>query len=175
MTGIMDYLSAQQLWAPWRMDFIRSPKENGCFMCRIVEEGPAQDAENLVIHRGAHGLLVMNRYPYSTGHLLAAPNRHVATLGALTAEEKRELMDLTCLAERLLTAVAGPQGFNMGINQGDAAGAGLKDHLHMHLVPRWEGDTNFMPVLGHVRVMPQALEELRAELAAELVREGAGA
>ncbi len=153
------------------MDFIRSPKEAGCFMCRIVEEGPARDVENLVIHRGEHGLLVMNRYPYSPGHLMAAPYRHVATLGALTAEEKRDLLDLTCLGEQLLTAVAAPQGFNMGINQGDVAGAGLKDHLHMHLVPRWVGDTNFMPLLGQVRVIPQALEEMRAALAGALAKE----
>ena len=168
-----DFRSAQQLWAPWRMDFIRAPKEEGCFLCRILREGPARDAANLVIHRGASGVLLMNRYPYTTGHLLAAPYRHAGTLGELTAEERRELLDLACLAERLLTRVANPEGFNLGINQGSAAGAGLKDHLHLHVVPRWEGDTNFMPVLGGVRVMPQALEEMHAALTAALAREGA--
>ena len=108
----------------------------------------------------------MNRYPYTSGHLMVAPVRHVGTLGGMTSEERGEMMDLACLGERLLLRVARPQGFNMGINQGAAAGAGLKDHLHFHVVPRWEGDTNFMPVLGSVRVMPQALEEMVALLVA---------
>lgn len=157
------------------MEFIRRPQEEGCFLCRIVREGPAKDAENLVICRGQACLLLLNRYPYSGGHLMAAPLRHVGSLGALTAEEMREMMELACLAERLLERVVHPDGFNVGLNQGSAAGAGLKDHLHLHVVPRWEGDTNFMPMLGRVRVMPQALEELYAALAAEQAREGGGA
>ena len=154
------------------MEFIQAPKEEGCFMCRIIAAGSGRDAGNLVVHRGKHGLLLLNRYPYNSGHLMAAPYRHVAALGDLESGERLELMDLTCLAERLLKAVARPQGFNMGINQGEAAGAGLKHHLHMHIVPRWDGDTNFMPVLGRVRVMPQALEEMHAALVAALAREG---
>ena len=148
------------------MEFIRAPKEEGCFLCRILREGPGKDAENLVIRRGKTCLLLMNRYPYSSGHLMVAPLRHVGTLGELSQEERGELMDLACLGERLLQRTIHPQGFNMGINQGAAAGAGLKDHLHWHVVPRWEGDTNFMPVLGSVRVMPQALEEMHALLVA---------
>ena len=159
-----DFQTAHRLWAPWRMEFIRNSKEEGCFLCRIIREGAAKDPENLVIHRGKCSLLLMNRYPYNGGHLMVAPCRHIGQLGTLTNEERTEMMELTCLAERLLTLVAKPQGFNMGINQGAAAGAGLKDHLHMHIVPRWEGDTNFMPVLGRVRVMPQALEEMRGAL-----------
>jgi ATP adenylyltransferase len=170
-----DFQTAHQLWAPWRMEFIRGPKEEGCFLCRIVREGPAKDAENLVVCRRSACILLLNRYPYNGGHLMVAPRRHVGTLGALSSEELREMMDLTCLAERLLERVARPQGFNMGLNQGVAAGAGLKDHLHLHVVPRWEGDTNFMPVLGRVRVMPQALEEMHAALLAELALERAGA
>jgi ATP adenylyltransferase len=146
------------------MEFIRSPKEEACFLCRIVREGPEKGEENLVIHRGRFGLLLMNRYPYTSGHLLAAPFRHIGALDALTEEEMKELMALTCLGQRLLERVMHPQGFNMGINQGSAAGAGLKDHLHMHVVPRWEGDANFMPVIGHVRVVPQALEETAGAL-----------
>lgn len=169
-----DFQTAQRLWAPWRMGFIRAPKEEGCFLCRILREGPEKDAENLVIHRGERCILLMNRHPYTGGHLMVAPSRHEGELGALSAEERREMMDLACLAERLLARVAGPDGFNMGINQGAAAGAGLKDHLHMHVVPRWEGDTNFMPVLGDVRVMPQALGEMHAALVDALVREGGG-
>ena len=139
------------------MEFIRAPLEKECFLCRIIREGVQKDAENLVISRDRHCILLLNRYPYNGGHLLVAPFRHEGTLGALLPEEIREMMELTCLGERLLERVAKPHGFNIGINQGSAAGAGLKDHLHMHVVPRWEGDTNFMPVLGSVRVMPQAL------------------
>ncbi len=150
------------------MEFIRAPREKECFLCRIVREGPDKDAGNLVLRRGASCILLMNRYPYNSGHLLVAPFRHEDTLGALTADERQEMMDMACLSERLLERVARPHGFNMGINQGAAAGAGLKDHLHLHVVPRWEGDTNFMPVLGGARVMPQALEEMHAALWAEL-------
>jgi len=153
------------------MDFIRAPKEAGCFLCRIRDEGPDRDAANFVVCRRDLGLLIMNRYPYNGGHLLAAPNRHVGTLEELTGDELRELMELARLGARLLTRAAGPQGFNFGINQGSAAGAGLKDHLHLHVVPRWEGDTNFMPVAGSVRVMPQALEEMHAALRQALAEE----
>ncbi len=153
------------------MDFIRAPKEKGCFLCRIGREGRRKDAANLVVRRGDLCFLLLNRYPYNGGHLLVAPYRHVGTLSRLTAGEMQEMMAMTGLAERLLRRVAKPQGFNFGINQGAAAGAGLKDHLHMHIVPRWEGDTNFMPVLGKVRVMPQALAEMHAALRQELARE----
>ena len=153
------------------MEFIRAPKEEGCFLCRILRDGPAKDSDNLVLRRGKTCLLLMNRYPYNSGHLMVAPVRHEGTLGKLTSEERGEMMDLACLAEQLLLRVARPQGLNMGINQGAAAGAGLKDHLHFHVVPRWEGDTNFMPVLGNVRVMPQALEEMYALLMTSLACE----
>ena len=155
------------------MEFIRATREEGCFLCRIIREGPAKDTENLVVHRGRLALLLLNRYPYNSGHLMVAPYRHIGILGKLTEEERAEVMDLTCLAERLLERVAKPQGYNMGINQGAAAGAGLKDHLHMHIVPRWEGDTNFMPVLGGVRVMPQALVEMHAALVRAMLAEKA--
>ena len=167
-----DFQTNPPLWAPWRMEFIRAPKEKECFLCRILREGAEQDAANLVIHRGKHCLLLLNRYPYNSGHLLVAPFRHEGALEALSPEERGEMMDLACLSQRLLVRVARPDGFNVGINQGAAAGAGLQDHLHLHVVPRWEGDTNFMPVLGGVRVMPQALEEMRAALRAELAKEG---
>jgi ATP adenylyltransferase len=168
-----DFRTMQQLWAPWRMEFIHAPKEKECFLCRIAREGPEKDAENFVIRRGRSCFLLMNRYPYNGGHLMAAPFRHKGSLGGLSAEERGEMMELACLAERLLERVAQPDGFNLGLNQGAAAGAGLKDHLHLHVVPRWEGDTNFMPVLGGVRVIPQALEEMHAALRAALAQEGA--
>ena len=157
------------------MEFIRGPKEEGCFLCRIVRDGPAKDAENLVVCRRQTCLLLLNRYPYSGGHLLAAPLRHVATLAELAPEEMRDLMDLVCRGQRLLAGVMRPEGFNVGINEGAAAGAGLKDHLHVHVVPRWEGDTNFMPVLGGARVVPQALADAGAALRAEWARTEAGA
>lgn len=168
------YMEIQKLWAPWRIDFIRAPKETGCFLCRISTAGPEQDAENLVICRGDGVLLLLNRYPYTSGHLMVVPSRHVATLGELMVAERGAMIELVCLGERLLQEVVHPDGFNMGINQGAAAGAGLKDHLHWHIVPRWEGDTNFMPVLGGTRVMPQALEQLHTALREALTRESRG-
>ena len=125
------------LWAPWRMEFIRAPREQECFLCRILREGPGQDGGNLVLRRGRQCLLLLNRYPYSGGHLLAAPLRHVATLAELAPDEMRDLMELVCRGQRLLDGVMRPEGFNVGINQGAAAGAGLKDHLHVHVVPRY--------------------------------------
>ena len=153
------------------MEFILAPKENGCFLCRIIREGRSRDARNLVVLRGRTCLLLMNRFPYNNGHLMVAPRRHAGTLSALTPAERSEMLDLACLGQQLLTKVAKPQGFNLGINEGAAAGAGLKDHLHLHIGPRWEGDTNFMPVLGRVRVIPQALEELQVALAAALAQQ----
>lgn len=171
MTG---FQTSQHLWAPWRMEFIKAPKEKECFLCRIIREGPDQDSTNLVIHRGERNILLMNRFPYTVGHLLVVPYRHEGRLDALAAGERQEMLDMACLAERLLERVTRPDGFNLGINQGAAAGAGLKDHLHLHVVPRWEGDTNFMPAAGGVRVMPQALEKMHAALRAELGQAGGG-
>lgn len=170
-----DYPTAQRLWAPWRMEFIQAPKEPGCFLCRIAAGGPNEDADNHVVGRRGTALLLLNRYPYSGGHLLAAPRRHVATLAELAADEMRDLMELVCRGQRLLDGVMRPEGFNVGINQGAAAGAGLKDHLHVHVVPRWAGDTNFMPVVGGARVVPQALADAGAALRAEWARTEAGA
>lgn len=151
-------MDIQRMWAPWRMDFILSPKEQGCFLCRIIAEAPDRDEANLVVLRGERCLLLLNRYPYNAGHLMVAPLRHVATLAELTVEEQTELLSLACRGQRLLEKAFAPQGFNLGINQGTAAGAGLKDHMHLHIVPRWAGDANFMPVLGSPRVVPEALE-----------------
>jgi ATP adenylyltransferase len=144
------------LWAPWRIEYIRSEKENECFLCRMFTG--TNDRENLLLFRGNTCAVVMNRYPYSSGHLMVAPYRHIAGLEGLTPEENLEMAALTARAVAVLHEVMAPQGFNIGINLGEAAGAGLKDHLHQHIVPRWNGDTNFMPVLGGPRVMPEALE-----------------
>lgn len=155
----------QTLWAPWRMEYILQPKPDGCFLCEVFSADPSRDAEHLVLHRGAACAVVMNRYPYNNGHLLVAPYRHVAGVGDLNRAERLEMMDLLAAAVRVLTRTIHPDGFNIGFNLGKVAGAGLEAHLHQHIVPRWNGDTNFMPVLAEVKVIPQALEALRDVLA----------
>jgi ATP adenylyltransferase len=153
----------KNLWAPWRMEYIEGLQEAGggaCFLCKYRDE-PVHDARNLVVHRSATTLLVLNRFPYSSGHLLIAPLVHAA---APEDVPDAVLCDLTLRirdAKRVLQAALKPDGFNIGLNLGRCAGAGLPDHLHWHVVPRWNGDTNFMPVLGDVKVMPQMLERVR--------------
>lgn len=143
------------LWAPWRVEYIHSEKDGGCFLCRMFAE--KNDPENLLLHRGKTCAVLLNRYPYNSGHLMVAPYRHIAGLSGLTPEENLEMSALTARSVEVLKKVMSPQGFNIGMNLGEAAGAGLKDHLHQHIVPRWTGDTNFMPVLGGPRVIPEAL------------------
>ena len=145
------------IWAPWRIEYILSEKEGGCFLCRMFDED--NDRENLLLKRGKTCAVVMNRYPYNSGHLMVTPYRHLDNLTDLTPEERLELMDFTAEAVDILKAELNPQGLNLGFNLGEPAGAGLKDHIHQHIVPRWTGDTNFMPVLADTRVMPQALLE----------------
>lgn len=161
-----------RMWAPWRMEFIHAPKEPGCFLCRIGKD-PDKDVENLVVWRGTHCYLVLNRYPYTGGHLMVVPYRHGTDVRGVSAEEWAEMLEGARLAEASLEAVMHPQGYNLGINQGGAAGAGAKEHLHLHVVPRWEGDSNFLPVLGGARVVPQALETTAAELRKALSAMGA--
>ncbi len=150
------------LWAPWRIEYILAPRDGECFLCKIFAE--TSDAANLILHRGPTCAVVMNRYPYTGGHLMVCPYRHIAEFTDLTREERIEIMDLTERCIAILTRRMKPQGFNIGYNLGYAAGAGLKDHLHQHIVPRWIGDTNLMPVLGGVTVVPQALNDLYAAL-----------
>jgi len=152
----MEVLMNLPLWAPWRIDYIRGEKEGVCFLCRIFAE--KNDRENLLLYSGKTCAILMNRFPYNSGHLMVAPFRHIAGLDELTSEETLEMAALTARAVTVLREVMNPQGFNIGYNLGEAAGAGLKDHLHQHIVPRWSGDTNFMPVLGGPRVIPEALE-----------------
>jgi ATP adenylyltransferase len=154
------------IWAPWRIDYIRgidTPEQEDCFLC-AAWNAPAEDDERLVLHRTERGMILLNRYPYTNGHLLVAMGSHVADLPELDQADRAELMELTTLAERALLTALNPQGVNIGINIGRCAGAGLPGHLHMHLVPRWFGDTNFMSVVGQVRVIPQALEQIHEEL-----------
>ena len=154
----------EQLWAPWRLEYIQQADElPGCFFCAAVD-GP--DEEHLVVHRGAGALVLLNRYPYSSGHLLVAPHRHTGELAGLADEEALEVHRLAAAALGALETALGPHGFNLGWNIGRVAGAGVVDHVHEHVVPRWNGDTNFMPVLADVKVMPEHLAETRRKLAA---------
>jgi ATP adenylyltransferase len=147
----------KSIWAPWRIEYILSDKEGGCFLCKMF--GETNDRDNLILKRGPTCAVVMNRYPYTGGHLMVTPYRHLKELKEMTAEEKLEMTDLTIEALDILQAELHPDGLNLGYNLGAAAGAGLKDHIHQHIVPRWIGDTNFMPVIGDTRVIPQALLE----------------
>ncbi|RLD99308.1 MAG: HIT family hydrolase [Aquificota bacterium] len=151
------------LWAPWRIEYILAPKEGeGCFLCK-GGENPEEEG-SLVLHVGQKALVVLNRYPYNPGHLMVAPLRHVPSLVDLDREEREEIMDLLALSLEVLRDVMNPGGFNIGVNMGKAAGAGLKDHLHVHVVPRWDGDTNFMPALADVKVVPEHIEETYRKL-----------
>jgi ATP adenylyltransferase len=155
---------SRPIWAPWRIDYLRSDKVQACFFCRDAA-APELDVEHYVIHRGETCFVVLNAYPYKAGHLLVAPYRHVSSLQLLTDEELAESMALLQKAQSVLDAVMQPHAYNMGCNQGKAAGAAVEDHLHWHLVPRWLGDTNFMPIIGNADVVPEALSAT-----AELVR-----
>lgn len=148
----------KELWAPWRVEYFKKPKDRGCFLCRSF--AAREDRKNHVVKRGKTAAIVINRYPYTGGHLMVCPYRHVSELDDLTAVEMAEIMKLTQEAIRALRRTIKPHGFNIGINIGEAAGAGLKDHIHLHIVPRWRGDTNFITVMADVRVVPQALLEL---------------
>lgn len=153
----------ERLWAPWRMRYIEKPEgAEPCIFCRFPSE--ENDEKNLVLFRGEHGFLVLNAFPYSNGHLMVAPYRHTADLNDLSEPELLELMLLSRRALNLLTAQFRPDGFNMGANLGRVAGAGIADHAHIHIVPRWNGDTNFMPVLAETRVIPESLEAVFARL-----------
>ena len=145
----------KQLWAPWRMEYIKGPRSGDCFFCKGLEE--KKDRENLILYRGLHAAIILNRYPYNNGHLMIFPRRHTGDLSCLNREELFELTWLTRETVEVLKSAMGPSGFNVGINLGRSAGAGVEDHLHIHVVPRWEGDTNYMPVIGEVKVISEHL------------------
>jgi ATP adenylyltransferase len=154
------------LWAPWRLEYVAQAGElPGCVLCAEAA-GELPEAESLVVHRSEVAIAILNKYPYASGHLMAAPLRHVGALAELSSEEALELHGFGVSALAALTDVYAPQGFNLGWNLGRAAGAGIVDHIHLHVVPRWSGDTNFMPVLADVKVLPQHLLETRDRLRA---------
>jgi ATP adenylyltransferase len=154
----------KQLWAPWRLEYIQAADEQpGCIFC-LARDG--DDAQRLVVHRGEQAFVLLNRFPYASGHLMVAPTRHVAEFGELEDDEVLELHRLAAGALGSLAETFAPQGYNLGWNLGRIAGAGVVDHVHLHVVPRWAGDTNFMPVLADVKVLPEHLSETRRKLAA---------
>lgn len=147
----------ERLWAPWRMEFIERPKDvpEGCIFCDLPAQD--QDEKNHIVYRGRLGFIMLNMFPYNNGHLLVAAYHHASALSGLAGEQQAELMSLTDLGCRALENAYRPEGFNIGINLGKVAGAGIPGHLHVHIVPRWNGDANFMPVIGDTRVLPEAL------------------
>jgi ATP adenylyltransferase len=144
------------LWAPWRIEYILSKKPQGCIFCDKPSEN--NDKENLILFRGKHHFIILNAYPYNNGHMMIVPFKHISSLDGWNSEERQEMMDLADLAVILLKKAMNPDGFNLGINMGQAAGAGIDDHIHLHIVPRWNGDTNFMPVLSDTRVVSEYLK-----------------
>jgi ATP adenylyltransferase len=153
----------KQLWAPWRLEYIKSADEEpGCIFCAAVE---GDDQERLVVRRGTHAIVLLNKFPYSSGHFMVAPIRHIGEYGDIEDEEAVELHQLAAAGMGALAELYAPQGFNVGWNLGRVAGAGVVDHVHMHVVPRWGGDTNFMPVLADVKVLPEHLADTRRRLA----------
>jgi ATP adenylyltransferase len=171
-------VSLDRLWAPWRLAYVAGDRsqeappeplswlpnaDQGCFLCRAAanyDAGALADRQMLVVARGTSVIIVLNRYPYNNGHLLVSPLRHVGDLNDLTREENGECMELLSRFTALYRELLNAEGFNIGLNQGHVAGAGVPGHLHWHLVPRWAGDNNFMPVLAGVRVIPQSLDAL---------------
>ena len=146
------------LYTPWRMSYLTGEgvkPSDGCLFCDIPSKG---DAEALILYRGARVYALLNRFPYSSGHLMVTPYAHRATLRAMAPDERRELMDVAARAESALAATYSPHGFNVGLNLGRSAGAGIPGHAHLHVVPRWDGDTNFMTVLGGTRTVPEDLD-----------------
>jgi ATP adenylyltransferase len=153
------------LWAPWRMAYIKNARKPAtCIFCAKPKE--RRDAQNLLLHRGRHGLVMMNLFPYNSGHLLVAPYAHVRSLEQLPDDVALDLLALTNLSLKVLQAEIKPEGFNIGINLGRVSGAGIEGHVHLHIVPRWNGDTNFMPLFAETRVMPEHLQATYRKLLA---------
>lgn len=159
----------QRLWSPWRLAYVTSTSNpaTGCIFCSVsTPDQHAGDAsrDDLVVAHGRACFVILNLYPYNNGHLMVVPRRHIASLALATNDELSELMQLTRDAESALTEAYRPEGINVGINLGRAAGAGIADHLHVHLVPRWAGDTNFMSVVGETRVLPEQMDDTARRL-----------
>jgi ATP adenylyltransferase len=164
LTGV-----TERIWAPWRLPYVKDASkdsDNECIFC--VKPAADDDEANLIVHRGERCFVILNLFPYTNGHLMIAPYEHLATLAELDAETVAEMMRLTQRAMEALEERYEPHGYNVGFNQGRVAGAGVEHHIHMHVVPRWGGDTNFMPVLADTRVLPQSLSDSYATLKGSL-------
>ena len=149
----------KKIWAPWRIEYILQQKDDECFICKSISDKSEKDKKNLLLYRGINSFVLLNKYPYISGHLMVAPNKHTSELTEISIEESSEMWHLVTKSIELLKKTINPDGFNIGMNLGKIAGAGLESHIHIHIVPRWAGDTNFMPILSNTRVMSQALEE----------------
>lgn len=165
----------KQIWAPWRLEYVQGEKASGCIFCAALADPDAR--RSLIVARGQRCFVIMNRFPYNTGHVMIVPNRHRSRLDDLDDQELGELFRYTDYCVRAQERVLRPEGYNIGMNLGRAAGAGIDDHLHIHVVPRWAGDTNFMPVLGDVKVIPEHLQATHGRLTdgfAAVLAEGPG-
>ena len=147
----------EHLWAPWRIEYIEMEKPQGCILCDKPRENT--DALNYILYRGDKNFVILNKYPYNAGHLMIAPYRHIASMEELSDAELHEHFEIVRLGIKVLRQVYNPQGFNIGTNMGRSAGAGIDDHIHTHIVPRWQGDANFMPVIADTKVVNESLAE----------------
>ena len=161
-------MSDRPLWAPWRVEYVTRPKTGACVFCAAAAAAEGGEDDELVVERGELCFTMLNAFPYAAGHVMVSPYRHVGELEELTEDETSELMRLATSAIGALRGVMNPAGFNVGLNLGRVAGAGFADHLHLHVVPRWEGDTSFMPVIGDTRVISQALADTATALRSAL-------
>jgi ATP adenylyltransferase len=160
----------ERLWAPWRMAYLEVTPPAGCLFCTKPSE--TDDAAALILLRGTHAFIMLNAFPYNNGHLMIAPYRHTAEVESLTPDESREIMALWQRSLGILKRAYAPDGFNVGMNLGRVAGAGIADHLHLHIVPRWNGDTNFMPVVADTKVLPDSLQNTYTRLRAAIADNG---
>ncbi|MBN1793768.1 MAG: HIT domain-containing protein [Candidatus Omnitrophica bacterium] len=164
---------ADLMWAPWRKKYVASPSDEGCIFCIKPQE--KKDRKNYILRRAKYSFALLNLYPYNNGHIMIAPYRHAATLSALKPCERNELWNMVVVFEEILQNALNPHGFNIGLNVGKAGGAGFDEHLHIHIVPRWSGDTNFMPVLADIKVIPESMESVYQVLTAEMRKRGGSA
>jgi ATP adenylyltransferase len=158
----MEELEMESLWAPWRIPYIRMPKPAGCIFCDKPKEN--KDVENFILFRGSRNFVIMNAYPYNPGHLMVVPYRHIGKLEDMTLEERNEHYEIVSRSTGVLREDTGTDNFNLGMNLGRVAGAGIDDHIHTHIVPRWNGDSNFMPVIADTRILSESLEDIYQRL-----------
>jgi len=156
----------KRIWAPWRMKYILDDKTQGCAFCQALQAG--DDKAKYIVYRGEKAFIILNTFPYTNGHLMVVPYTHTGDFVELDGQTLADMMRLTQKALQAMRQVMSPHGFNVGLNLGQAAGAGIQDHVHIHIVPRWQNDTNFMPVLADVRVLPESLEDTYEKLQAAL-------